>query len=411
MSAMENTTPLMTTVTKPTTNPRDADANPRVNIQEFCEEYYEDILLIIMDKVRRDLRKDVHTRDHPWGRIHPHSLDTLKKGRPKDKERLRDVGESYDDSFSHSYHDGNRSRHIKRRKDNESLLSSMPRSDSSDGRYQRSKRVNNLELIKRLNEHVPKTMEEMMITTTAFIQGEASAASKKKGHVSRKAHDRSKRQNSDKRSNFRGHSREGRGSNRFTPLTRTPKEILVVEAGKLSHLIKEIKQRWDQSKKRKKETTVKDKPMKIYMIQSWQRTTRQKVTQSFERVKEITFPPLPASSETEGPLVIEAKIGEDMIYRMTGEYPSRMLSQCSTTDRGTPVMSDGFHVLNSSKDFSADLERNLFRLANFPIRLGTSLIVRSDGCCSTATVLSGHGFIPSRVTTYPKNISSANPNA
>nr|GFD24983.1 reverse transcriptase domain-containing protein [Tanacetum cinerariifolium] len=31
--------------------------------------------------------------------------------------------------------------------------------------------VNNLELTKRLNEHVPKTMEEMMITTTAFIRG------------------------------------------------------------------------------------------------------------------------------------------------------------------------------------------------------------------------------------------------
>nr|GFD21758.1 reverse transcriptase domain-containing protein [Tanacetum cinerariifolium] len=44
--------------------------------------------------------------------------------------------------------------------------------------------VNNPELTKRLNEHVPKTMEEMMITTTAFIRGEAAAASKKKDHVS-----------------------------------------------------------------------------------------------------------------------------------------------------------------------------------------------------------------------------------
>nr|GEX93019.1 putative reverse transcriptase domain-containing protein [Tanacetum cinerariifolium] len=43
--------------------------------------------------------------------------------------------------------------------------------------------INNLELTKRLNEHVPKTMEEMMIATTAFIHGEAAAASKKKGHV------------------------------------------------------------------------------------------------------------------------------------------------------------------------------------------------------------------------------------
>nr|GEV69039.1 hypothetical protein [Tanacetum cinerariifolium] len=51
MSAMANTTPLVTNVTKPATNLRDADATPRVNIQEFCEESYEDILPIIMDKV------------------------------------------------------------------------------------------------------------------------------------------------------------------------------------------------------------------------------------------------------------------------------------------------------------------------------------------------------------------------
>nr|GFA98335.1 reverse transcriptase domain-containing protein [Tanacetum cinerariifolium]GFA98471.1 reverse transcriptase domain-containing protein [Tanacetum cinerariifolium] len=95
--------------------------------------------------------------------------------------------------------------------------------------------VNNPELTKRLNEHVPKTMEEMMITTTAFIRGEAAAASKKKCHVSWKAHDQSKRQNSEKRSNFRGHSREGRGSYRFTPLTRTPKEILAAEARDATH--------------------------------------------------------------------------------------------------------------------------------------------------------------------------------
>nr|GEW21001.1 reverse transcriptase domain-containing protein [Tanacetum cinerariifolium] len=44
--------------------------------------------------------------------------------------------------------------------------------------------VNNPKLTKRLNEHVSKTMEEMMITTTAFIRGEAAAASKKKCHTS-----------------------------------------------------------------------------------------------------------------------------------------------------------------------------------------------------------------------------------
>nr|GEY83680.1 reverse transcriptase domain-containing protein [Tanacetum cinerariifolium] len=297
MSAMANATPLVTTVTKTATNPRDADATPRVIIQEFCEEYYQDILPIILDKVRRDRRKDVHTRldfrEGPrertredshhssartrttkpeWVKVQDrlrygdrhgsssgqkpsHNLDTSKEDRPKDRERFRSVGESYDDSFSHSYRDENRSRHMNMRRDNKSPLSSVSRSDSSDGRYRSYKdlkaaflayfmqqkkyvkdpveihnikqkdgetiedfikrfkvetgrmkgapecmrifefmhRVNNQELTKRLNEHVPKTMEEMMITTTAFIRGEAAAAaSKKKGHASWKAQDQSK---------------------------------------------------------------------------------------------------------------------------------------------------------------------------------------------------------------------------
>ncbi|GJU54636.1 hypothetical protein Tco_1228350 [Tanacetum coccineum] len=55
MSAMANTTPIMATVTKPATKektPKDVDATPRVNIQDFCEEHYEDILPVIMDKIR-----------------------------------------------------------------------------------------------------------------------------------------------------------------------------------------------------------------------------------------------------------------------------------------------------------------------------------------------------------------------
>ncbi|GJU99560.1 hypothetical protein Tco_1328831 [Tanacetum coccineum] len=62
---MANTTPIVTTVTKPTTKEktlREADATPRVHIQDFCEEHYEDILPVIMDKIRRDKRKKVHAR-------------------------------------------------------------------------------------------------------------------------------------------------------------------------------------------------------------------------------------------------------------------------------------------------------------------------------------------------------------
>ncbi|GJZ62754.1 reverse transcriptase domain-containing protein [Tanacetum coccineum] len=84
--------------------------------------------------------------------------------------------------------------------------------------------VNNPELIKHLNEHVSKTMEEMMTITTAFIRGEAVAASKKKGHSSWKSQDQSKRHAPERKSDFRGQPREGRGSSRFTPLPKHPKK-------------------------------------------------------------------------------------------------------------------------------------------------------------------------------------------
>ncbi|GKA14773.1 hypothetical protein Tco_0694419 [Tanacetum coccineum] len=90
----------------------------------------------------------------------------------------------------------------------------------------------------------------------------------------------------------------------------------LVRAGKLSHLIKEIMQGRDQPKVGNKEVPAKDKSMAIYMIQPWHRMTRQKVTQRFEHVSEITFPSLTTSSGTEGPIVIEAEIGGHVIHRM-----------------------------------------------------------------------------------------------
>nr|GFB30342.1 hypothetical protein [Tanacetum cinerariifolium] len=64
MSAMANTTPIVTTVTKIATKektPNGAKAASRVNILDLCEEHYEDIFPV-MDKIRRDKQKEVHTR-------------------------------------------------------------------------------------------------------------------------------------------------------------------------------------------------------------------------------------------------------------------------------------------------------------------------------------------------------------
>nr|GEV50728.1 reverse transcriptase domain-containing protein [Tanacetum cinerariifolium] len=364
---MANTTPLVTTVTKPPNNSREANTTPRVNIQEFYEEYYEDILPIIMEKVCHDRRKDVHTRDPPRGRSRARALSASTDDRHKDRECFRSTRESYGNSFSHSYRDGSHHHHMKRRRD-KSPPSSVSRSDSSDENHWKSKSkrlrptdeddltrpwmceeenpvwfdelppesidgykdlraaflsyfmqqkkyvkdpveihnikqkdgesiedfierfkketgrmngalecmhifrfmhgVNNPELIKRLNEHVPKTMEEMMITTTAFIRGEAAAASKKKDHVSWKPHDQSKRHPSDKRTTkeilaaeaskfqppppmvtsvekqssnkfFDFHNDKGHSTDECMQLKKQIKEL--VRAEKLSHLIKEIK--------------------------------------------------------------------------------------------------------------------------------------------------------------------------
>nr|GEX88902.1 reverse transcriptase domain-containing protein [Tanacetum cinerariifolium] len=136
--------------------------------------------------------------------------------------------------------------------------------------------INNPELTKCLNEHVPRTMKEMMIATVAFIRGEATAANKKKGHMSWKSQDQSKK-HTNKRPDFRGR---------------------------------------EQPKTGMKEAAAKDKPTTIYMVRSWQRTVKQKITLSFEQGKEITFPPLANSHRTEGPLVIEAEVGGHTFHRM-----------------------------------------------------------------------------------------------
>ncbi|GJT84332.1 reverse transcriptase domain-containing protein [Tanacetum coccineum] len=559
MSAVANTTPIVTTVTKTTNKEKTQKERDKVNIQDFCEEHHDDILPIIMDKVRRDKRKEVHTRldlaeSSEKDRAGHRSRDPSRirgrspsRDRPRHRDRLRDTEESYDGIYSSQGtktkyrgppRDRHRSRSTKRCRESEYLPSRGSESSTSDTGHWKSRNkrrktleedldipwscedvdpftprirnfrsprktqmpnnvktydgtgdpedhlkvfqasaqverwamptwchmfnstligsrgiasepwfdelppesidsykdlkaaflayfmqqkkhmkdpveihnikqkdgetieefmerfkvetgrmkgapecmkisgfmhgVNNPELTKRLNEHVPKTLEEMMTTTTAFIRGETAAASKKKVHTPWKPQDQSKRHTSERRSDFRNQPRDGRGSSKFTPLNRTPKEIFaaesekfkppppmvtpadkrssnkfcefhndkghstdecmqlkkqieeLVKAGKLSHFIKEIRQDRDKQKNGKKEAPAKEKAAAIYMIQPWHRVTRQKVTLSFAQVNEITFPPLSANKGTEGPLVIEAEIGGHAIHRMYVDGGSSM---------------------------------------------------------------------------------------
>ncbi|GJX48175.1 reverse transcriptase domain-containing protein [Tanacetum coccineum] len=371
MSAMVNKTPIVTTVTKPATNektPEDADATPRVNIQDFWEEHYEDILPVIMDKIRRDKRKEVHARldfgespkkirireasqnssagnlsaryrnpserlkvrdrlryndrhvldrlveavliggtrlteivleaettpaasknhmitpappmgrgpnmdfaratktapamrkeggkvnpRHPaYRRAAPAMEDTGSQGQKDTSPRMRMTWRCpgyvkrgprgsraarvwFDELHPESIYgyktaflayfmqqkkyvkDPVEIHNIKQR-DGETIEEFMERFKVETGRMKGSPEcmrisrfmhgVNNPELTKRLNEHVPKTMEEMMIATTAFIRGEATAAGKERGHTSWRSQDQSKWHASKRRSDFRGQPRE-----------------------------------------------------------------------------------------------------------------------------------------------------------------------------------------------------------
>ncbi|GKD57533.1 reverse transcriptase domain-containing protein [Tanacetum coccineum] len=113
------------------------------------------------------------------------------------------------------------------------------------------------------------------------------------------------------------HGEVGHNTDECMHLRKQIEEML--KAGKLSHLIKEIKQNngKEQPKVTKKgETAGKDKAMAILMVQPWERVARQRITQSFSPNSEISFPPLGEDEGTEGPMIIEAEIGGHCVHRM-----------------------------------------------------------------------------------------------
>nr|GEZ45196.1 hypothetical protein [Tanacetum cinerariifolium] len=128
--------------------------------------------------------------------------------------------------------------------------------------------ITNPDLIKKLNDNIPKSVDELMSVTTAFLREEVVVAnqSKKKALPAWKHHETVHRPNFDKRLDFKCQHKSSRRQDRFTPLTKTPKEILAtdtvkdkghntnafihlrrkiaeaVKSGHMSHLVKEVNQ-------------------------------------------------------------------------------------------------------------------------------------------------------------------------
>ncbi|GJS29273.1 hypothetical protein Tco_0489893 [Tanacetum coccineum] len=200
--------------------------------------------------------------------------------------------------------------------------------------------ITNPELIKRLHDSIPKSVDEMMRVTTTFLGGEVAASNqvRKKILPAWKQQEAGRKQNFERRGDFRNQQRSEQRHDKFTLLTKSPKEILALDKGKFKtpppmttpvenrnnnkfcelHR-EELKQGSvkDQSKVAKKgETSRKDKPLAILMVQPWQRVARQRITQSFSSNPEMPFPPLGEEDGTEGPMIIEAEIGGHFIHRI-----------------------------------------------------------------------------------------------
>ncbi|GKA68438.1 hypothetical protein Tco_0768355 [Tanacetum coccineum] len=113
------------------------------------------------------------------------------------------------------------------------------------------------------------------------------------------------------------HGEVGQNTDECMHLTKQIEEML--KAGKLSHLIKEIKQNNGKEKPKvtkKGETAGKDKAMAILMVRPWERVARQRITQSFYPNSEISFPLLGEDEGTEGPMIVEVEIGGHCVHRI-----------------------------------------------------------------------------------------------
>ncbi|GKA01068.1 reverse transcriptase domain-containing protein [Tanacetum coccineum] len=188
-------------------------------------------------------------------------------------------------------------------------------------------------LIKRLYERIPRSMDEMYRMTTSFLQGEVAALShgQRKASSSWKPADGGNKPNFKK--NFKNKQKLDRKSDRFSLLTKTPKEIFALEKGKfkapppmqiddmiraekLSQFIKELKQNDKPKAPKKGEAPGKDKPLTILMIQPWERVAKPRITQSFSSKTTISFPSLGEEGGTEGPMNIEAEMGGHFVHRV-----------------------------------------------------------------------------------------------
>ncbi|GKA60386.1 reverse transcriptase domain-containing protein [Tanacetum coccineum] len=110
------------------------------------------------------------------------------------------------------------------------------------------------------------------------------------------------------------HSDTGHNTNECMQLRKQIDEM--IKAGKLSQFIKELKQNDKPKAQKKGEASGRDKPLTILMIQPWERVAKPRITQSFSPEIAISFPPLSEEDGTESPMIIEVEMAGHFVHRV-----------------------------------------------------------------------------------------------
>ncbi|GKA16611.1 reverse transcriptase domain-containing protein [Tanacetum coccineum] len=165
-------------------------------------------------------------------------------------------------------------------------------------------------------------MDEMYRVTTSFLQGEVSAFShgRKKALTPWKQPEGGNKPSFKK--GFKNKHRSDRKLDRFSLLTKTPKEISALEKGKFKApppMVTPVEKK-DLNKYCKFHADTghsTDECMQLKkQIDEMIKAAKQKVTQSFSPETTISFPPLGDEDGMEGLMIIEDEIGGHFVHRI-----------------------------------------------------------------------------------------------
>nr|GEX46748.1 reverse transcriptase domain-containing protein [Tanacetum cinerariifolium] len=128
-----------------------------------------------------------------------------------------------------------------------------------------------------------------------------------------------------------------------------------------------------RKRQQKRETSGKDKPLTILMVQPWQKVAKQRITRTFSPETVISFPPLGEEDETEGPMIIEAEMGGHFVHRIYVDGGS-----------SSEIMYE--HCFNGFRLEIGDEEHSTYAWMNFMVVRSTIFIQRNHRKAMSSTL-------------------------